>query len=156
MSYLDLDFKSSHAPTQKTISRRRKLRPSRKLHINRIIRGFTALITLIGAVYLTLSFLPDSVARVEDSNLKPQRLHYSVLLPVIEETRDDHSILPENVKKQADSPWKSLKIKTGDTLASLFSSVGLDAGTTHQVANHNESGLSEVRKENESHLLFSV
>lgn len=134
MSYLDLDFKSRHAPPIR--------RPSRRfythLHINRIIRGLSALITLVGAVYLILFLLPDSSAWVEDSNLKPQRLHYSVLLPDIPTTPEQ--ILPglNETQNPSDSRWISQKIKAGDTLASIFSNAGLHASTTYKVAKLNE------------------
>jgi murein DD-endopeptidase MepM/ murein hydrolase activator NlpD len=135
MSYLDLDFKSRQAPA--IPSPRRRQRP--RIHLNRIVRGITALITLIGAVYLTLSLIPDGSAKIEDSNLKQQRLHYSVLLP-----EQPELIIPPveviGTKQIEDSApdWINTQIKSGDTLASIFSGAGLHASTTYEVVNLNK------------------
>lgn len=134
MSYLDLDFKSRHAPPIKRVNRRQHPR----LHINRLIRGLTALGTLIGSVFLSLSFLPDSVAKIEDSNLKQQRLHYSVLLPHKQAETDDPQIPLAAVEEIPVDGWETIQIKAGDTLASIFSNVGLSATTTYAVVNLNE------------------
>lgn len=134
MSYLDLDFKSRHAPPIH--------RPGRRfythLHINRIIRGLSALLTLVGAVYLILSFLPDSAARVENSNLKPERLHYSVLLPDVLEIPEQKLPTLDETQPQSESRWITQKIKAGDTLASIFSNAGLHASTTYKVSKLNK------------------
>lgn len=168
MSYLDLDLKPI------TPAARRRLFKPRKLHINRLIRGLTALLTLIGAIYLLLSLLPDSSARIEDSNLKPQRLHYSVLLPGHSTASDSiESAIPDRIepkpadtvdkdtlppsltptaepqaKAQSDDDhWLTVKIKSGDTLASVFSDAGLSASTTYQVvqANKQTKKLTRIR-----------
>ena len=134
MSYLDLDFKSRHATP--------KSRPGRRFnthrYINRFIRGLTVLATLVGAVYLIVSFLSDSIARVEDSNLKPERLHYSVLLPDILDAPAQEIPLVTAAEIQSQSDWLTQKIKTGDTLASIFDNAGLDAITTYKVAKLND------------------
>lgn len=134
MSYLDLDFKSTHSP--KAV--RSKHRLPRHLSSNRLIRGITALVTLVGATLFAISFLPDSIAKVEDSNLKQQRLHYSVLLPEKEIstlTPDIKPILPAQADKTA---WNNVKIKAGDTLASIFDKAGLNAAATYEVVSLNE------------------
>jgi murein DD-endopeptidase MepM/ murein hydrolase activator NlpD len=143
MSYLDLDFKSRQATHKKRPGRRFNTH----LHINRIIRGLTALVTLVGAVYLILSFLPDSIARVEDSNLKPERLHYPVLLPeVLDIPEEDLPALTAGESK-TEAGWLTQKIEAGDTLASIFSDAGLDAVTTYKVAKLNKqtSKLTNIR-----------
>jgi len=143
MSYLDLDFKSRPAPPIQRYSRR----PSAKPHLNRVIRGLTALATLIGAVYLILSFLPDSSAKIEDSNLKQQRLHYSVLLPKVIESGPQPTDISAITESQDDTRWKTSQIKSGDTLASIFASAGLSASTTYKVVNLNDQTrkLSRIR-----------
>ncbi|MCP4074847.1 MAG: peptidoglycan DD-metalloendopeptidase family protein [Gammaproteobacteria bacterium] len=143
MSYLDLDFKSGQARRQ-----RQPLRNNRApIHINRIIRGITALVTLVVSVYLILSFLPDSSAKVENSNLKLERLHYSVLLPGkdIQETPQPSLTIEPPI--QPESNWETIQIKAGDTLASIFSNAGLNASTTHQVVQLNKQTkkLSKIR-----------
>jgi murein DD-endopeptidase MepM/ murein hydrolase activator NlpD len=152
MSYLDLDFKSKQA--QKSIRPKRRI--ARHLLSNRLIRGFTALMTLIGAVLLALSYLPDSIAKVEDSNLKQQRLHYSVLLPEKETSQatvDNELSIPNQA---APSPWKQIKIKTGDTLASIFDNNGLNASATYEVVSLNEQTkqLSRIRPGQDISLLI--
>jgi len=143
MSYLDLDFKSGQARRQ-----RQPLRNNRTpIHINRIIRGFTALLTLVGSVYLILGLLPDSSAKVEDSNLKLQRLHYSVLLPGKDIQENPQPSLTIEPPTQPESNWETIQIKAGDTLASIFSNAGLNASTTHQVVQLNKQTkkLSKIR-----------
>lgn len=134
MSYQELDFKSRHAVPY----RRPRRRFLANIHINRIIRGLTALATLVGSVYLILSFLPDSAARVDDSNLKQQRLHYSVLLPSPTMAKQESDSFIKGTESDSDTDWITHKIKAGDTLASIFSNAGLDAGTTYKVVKLNK------------------
>lgn len=96
------------------------------------------MVTLIAATLLLLSFLPDSIAKVEDSNLKQQRLHYSVMLP--DRVNEQLPVQTEEVEESSSTQqhWQTVKVKAGDTLASIFSGVGLGATTTHEVVNHNE------------------
>ena len=143
MSYLDLDFKSRPA----TPIHRPLRRPSPKLHLNRIIRGLTALVTLIGAVYLILWLLPDGTPKTADSTAELERLHYSVLLPSRIESEDPDIPVPELEPVIEDKRWKTSKIKSGDTLASIFSKAGLSASTTYEVVNLNKQTkkLSKIR-----------
>jgi murein DD-endopeptidase MepM/ murein hydrolase activator NlpD len=139
MSYLDLDFKSAR-PTQP--SSHYKSRRSPRFRLNRLIRGASALVTLVGATLLAISFLPDSLAKVEDSNLKTQRLHYSVDLPHYQdEFGTENSALPEQAEHpapQSNDQWTEVRIKAGNTLASIFSEAGLNATITHEVVNLND------------------
>lgn len=141
MSYLDLDFKSRHAVPQ----RRAHPRMDAKIHVNRIIRGLTALVTLVGAVYLSLSFLPDSEARVADSNLKQQRLHYSILLPDKQIPVSPKFMPSQTDPSRHDADWQTVQIKTGDTLASIFSGMGLGATATYEVVHLNDQ-TKKLRK----------
>ncbi len=132
MSYLDLDFKSAPSP-----QRYRKLNP-RRVPTNRLIRGVTALVTLVASVYFLISLLPDSIAKVDDSNLEQQRLHYSVSLPAI--STEDIALegLDAIEAPVSDQQWTTVKIKSGDTLASIFDRQGLKPTVTHQVSTLNE------------------
>ncbi|MDJ0834367.1 MAG: peptidoglycan DD-metalloendopeptidase family protein [Gammaproteobacteria bacterium] len=145
MSYLELDFKSREAITP----RRRERRARTPLSFTRLLRGLTALATLVGGVYLSLSLLPDSEAKVEDSNLKQQRLHYSVLLPsrqIDPSTAVVEDLIPtEPSAPSSSNPWNTVQIKTGDTLASIFSGLGLSATTTYEVDNLNKQ-TKQLRK----------
>ncbi len=134
MSYLDLDFKSTHA--RKTTRPKRRITPP--FLSSRLIRGLTALAALIGVTLLALSFLSDSIAKVDDSNLKQTRLHYSVLLPEKEfSSVTTEKELPTPVLTEK-NPWKLIKVKTGDTLASIFQKAGLNASITYEVVSLNE------------------
>ncbi len=141
MSYLDLDFKST--PPQKTIRPKRRI--ARHLLSNQLVRGGTALAALVGAVFLALSFLPDSIAKVEDSNLKQTRLHYSVLLPEKEISSEVTENAPPPLVEKEINPWKQIRIKAGDTLASIFDKAGLNASVTYEVVNLNEQTKQLIR-----------
>ena len=143
MSYQNLDFKSRQAPRK---SGRRGF--FRKLSL----KGLGMSAALVGALYLVLSFQPDSVAKVDDSNPKPTRLHYSVdLPPPTESTPIGESAEPvapvQATTEPVDDRWQTVKIESGDTLASIFNAAGLSASTTHKVANLNEqtSRLTRIR-----------
>lgn len=143
MSYLDLDFKSRHLTPKKRPGRRFNIH----LYIKRFIRSLGVLVSLVGAAYLIVSLFPDSIARVEDSNLKPERLHYSVLLPDIMDTPAQELPLAAVAEIQPQTDWLTQKIKTGDTLASIFDNAGLDASTTYNVARLNDHTrkLTDIR-----------
>jgi murein DD-endopeptidase MepM/ murein hydrolase activator NlpD len=133
MSYLNLDLKSN----QPIKPRRRFNRP--KIHFNHLIRGITALATLVASVYFLMNLLPDSIARVDDSNLKEDRIHYSIPLPTpIESESVDLADPIEEYQIATDARWNTVKIKSGDTLASIFSNAGLKPIVTHTIANLNQ------------------
>jgi murein DD-endopeptidase MepM/ murein hydrolase activator NlpD len=132
MTYLNLDFKSDNPLERK----RRITRP--KIHPNRLIRGFTTLLAVFAAFYLLLNLLPDSIARVENSTPKEQRLHYPVRLPAPIDAVDAPPAVSVAQDRQDDPRWSNISIKSGDTLASIFSSAGLKASVTHAVANLNK------------------
>ncbi|MBC8209534.1 MAG: peptidoglycan DD-metalloendopeptidase family protein [Gammaproteobacteria bacterium] len=105
------------------------------------------MITLVGSIYLILSLLPDSIAKVEDSNLKQQRLHYPVLIP--DQAVEITAIASESEPRPATPPnqWAHFKVKAGDTLASIFMQAGLGASATYEVTQLNEQtkNLSRIR-----------
>jgi murein DD-endopeptidase MepM/ murein hydrolase activator NlpD len=131
MSYQNLDFKSGQAP----------YKPGRRGFFQRLsLKGVGMSVALVGALYLILSFQPDSVAKVDDSNLKADRLHYPVDLPqsasidTLPETSAPSVVSDE--PEQVD--WQDFEVKSGDTLAAIFDRAGLSAATTHKVANLND------------------
>ena len=152
MSYLDLDFKSTHTP--KALQPKRRF--PRHLFSNSLVRGFTALGTLVGATLFALSFLPDSIAKVEDSNLKQQRLHYSVLLPEKDLSTTLANMEPSQPAQADKAPWYKVKIKAGDTLASIFDKAGLNASDTYEVVSLNEQTrqLSRIKPGQDISLLL--
>jgi murein DD-endopeptidase MepM/ murein hydrolase activator NlpD len=64
------------------------------------------------------------------------RLHYSLPLP------EPVISLEIDIKQAAEEivtpPWESVTIKSGDTLAAIFSKKGISASTTHQIARLNQ------------------
>jgi murein DD-endopeptidase MepM/ murein hydrolase activator NlpD len=75
-------------------------------------------------------------AKTADSTPKSTRLHYSLPLPepVIPLEIDSK----QTAKEIVTPPWESVTIKSGDTLAAIFSKKGISASTTHQIARLNE------------------
>ena len=76
-------------------------------------------------------------AEAADSTLKSQRLHYSLDLPTREQAPE--RISAQSSEQQTDSsPWKTVTIKSGDTLASIFAAHGISPATTHKIAHLDE------------------
>ncbi len=75
-------------------------------------------------------------AKTADSTPKSARLHYSLPLPepVIPLEID----IKQAAKEIATPTWESVTIKSGDTLAAIFSKKGISASTTYQIARLNE------------------
>ena len=142
MSYLNLDFKSGHNP------RRTKRRTSAAFPFQFIAKGILFAALGVAGIYVTLNLLPDSVAEIEDSTLKQERLHYPVLLPGnISSSIDIETPLAQDIEATAidepdlpatNSAWETVKVKSGDTLASIFSKAGFSPKTTHEVVSLNE------------------
>ena len=129
MSYLDLDFKERRPAKSRF---RRKSLSTPRFRMGHLIRGLTALAALIGASLLGISLFTDSIAKVEDSNPKNERLHYPVNLP----DRNATAIAPETPAVASliePSPWLDVQVKSGHTLASIFAEADLTASDTYEV-----------------------
>ena len=75
-------------------------------------------------------------AKAPDSTPKLARLHYSLPLP---EPIISLEIDIKQAAEEIDAPlWESVIIKSGDSLATIFSKKGISASTTHQIARLNE------------------
>jgi len=75
-------------------------------------------------------------AKAADSTLKSARLHYSLPLPKpVISIENDINWATQVIDTD---PWESVTIKSGDTLASIFSKKGIAASTTYQIAKLNE------------------
>lgn len=146
MSYLELDFKSRDAKSIRPRKRDNPTPPEKK-NLRRLARVSSMVITGVAATYLILFSFTDSAAKVEDSNLKPSRLHYPVSLPSgpIGEIPVETDEIPASEPVAAPANWKTLEIESGDTLASLFESVGLSASVTYEVDALNEQ-TRQLRK----------
>lgn len=145
MSFLDTDFNSK--PKKLHRSKPVKKPTSKKLSIpfksKSLAFGF--LITL--GSYLTVTFLTDLQAKSEDSTPKLSRLHYSVSLPSSPTTLPSGSVDLLEANSDAQNDWQLLTVSSGDTLASLFSSIGQSASSVHEVIHVSEitKSLSRIK-----------
>jgi len=131
MSFQDLDFKSDRA----CLTRPENSVPvASNNHLSPLVK-----VLLVSTIVMLLGFSVSNwqpSAKAADSTPKLARLHYSLPLP--------ESITPvERNDVQAPSeietgPWESVIIKSGDTLASIFSKKGISSTTTHQIAKLND------------------
>ena len=89
-----------------------------------------------------------------DSTLKSDRLHYDLALP--EATISLKEDLQKSVASVAESTWETIVIKSGDTLASIFTRAGLSASTTHTIATLNDQtrSLRYIKPGQKIHLLL--
>ena len=127
MSFQDLDFKSDRA----CLNRPENSVPVASTnHLNPLVK-----LLLISTIVMLLGFSvanwPPS-AKAADSTPKLARLHYSLPLPESEVPLEQNNApVPSEIET---SPWESVTIKSGDTLASIFAKKGISSTTTHQVA----------------------
>ncbi len=93
-------------------------------------------------------------AKAEDSTPKSDRLHYELTLPTA--TIALESAIQESIAPVNSNAWKTVVIESGDTLASIFSSVGLSASTTHTIATLNEhtKSLRRIKPGQKIHVLL--
>ena len=130
MSFQDLDFKSDRAGSAKS----RSQLPMRS--------GFRSTLTIkllmVGAVVTLLGFSVSNwqpSAKAADSTPNLVRLHYPLPLPTPDPS------LQQNINEASidtTQQWESVIIKSGDTLASIFSNNGIGATTTHKIATLND------------------
>ena len=131
MRFQDIDFKSDRPVS---VGRRKSsLRPS-KFQIKTLSKLVIASTAIILLGFSATSWQP--AAKAADSTLKSSRLHYSLTLPTPEITPETE--IAKTVEPIDENDWEIITIKSGDTLARIFSSVGLSATTTHQIATLNE------------------
>ncbi len=133
MSFQDLDFKSNRA----ALARHQCIDPtSSGLRMKLLIK-----LLLVSTALILLGFSVSSwqpAAKGADSTRKSSRLHYSLELPELIDSIFSDSEDAQVLQAVDDSAWKIVTIKSGDTLASIFSSAGISATTTHQIAGLNE------------------
>jgi murein DD-endopeptidase MepM/ murein hydrolase activator NlpD len=132
MSFQDFDFKSDKAAAKRvaiTLSGQSKGR--RNLSVKVLIGA--AVVTLLG--FSVSNWQPS--AKPADSTPKSVRLHYPLPLPTPEPTLEQ-AIAEEAAPSTDPAVWESVTIKSGDTLASIFSRKGISATTTHKIATLND------------------
>ena len=131
MSFQDLDFKSDRACAKRSGN---SVSTASAFRLNLPVK-----LLLVATVIMLLGFSvtnwPPS-AKAADSTPKLARLHYSLPLP------EPTEALAEKIESPAveaeSAAWKSVTIKSGDTLASIFAKQGIASTTTHQIARLNE------------------
>jgi murein DD-endopeptidase MepM/ murein hydrolase activator NlpD len=131
MSFQDLDFKSDRASLRRpatSSAMQSSFRP------NRLIKLFmaTTVITLLG--FSVSNWQPS--AKDADTTPNPGRLHYPLSLPAPDPAQQLE--ITEVTETIDPAQWESVIIKSGDTLASIFSKKGISSTTTHKIATLNE------------------
>ena len=96
----------------------------------------------------------QAAAKGADSTLKLDRLHYDLALP--EATISLQDDIQNSIEPIIESAWETIVIKSGDTLASIFTRAGLSASTTHAIATLNEhtKSLRYIKPGQKVHLLL--
>ena len=131
MSFQDLDFKSDRA----CLSRPGNVAPAaRAFHPGPLIK-LSLVATLVSVLGFSVSNWQPS-AKAADSTPKLTRLHYSLALPEPAKTLQQE--IEENAAEIETTPWETVTIESGDTLASIFANKGIPATTTHQIARLNK------------------
>lgn len=131
MSFQDLDLKYNHtsSPGSGNVMLNR---PRLQLKfLVRLLLG-TSAVMLLG--FSVSNWQPS--AKAADSTPKSARLHYSLPLP--EPVISLETDIKQASKEINATPWESVTIKSGDSLAAIFSRKGISASTTHQIARLNE------------------
>jgi murein DD-endopeptidase MepM/ murein hydrolase activator NlpD len=131
MSFQDFDFKSDRA----YLTRPRNpvsIQPSFQLKLPLKLLLVATVVSLLG--FSVSNWQPT--AKAADSTLKSVRLHYSLPLPAQEISLGQE--ITDAAAAIEPSLWKSVTIKSGDSLASIFSKQGISSSTTHQIATLNE------------------
>ncbi|MCZ6667193.1 MAG: peptidoglycan DD-metalloendopeptidase family protein [Gammaproteobacteria bacterium] len=131
MKFQDIDFKSDR-PVAVKLRKPSPMLPKFQLKI--LSKAIIASTVIILLGFSASSWQP--AAKIANSTPKSARLHYSLALPKSEITLE-HEIA-KSVEPIDDNDWKIITIESGDTLARIFSAVGLSAATTHAIATLNE------------------
>ncbi len=151
MNFQGLDLKSDHK-SRKLI--RRRLATPPKFRVNLPIKLLTASTAVLLLGFSASNWQP--AAKGADSTLKSERLHYALVLP---EATVMPQALPTTEAEETTSEennWHTVTIKSGDTLASIFSKNELSASTTHAIATLNDQtkALRYIRPGQKIHLLL--
>ena len=96
-------------------------------------------LTLVATVVMLTGFSVSQwqpSAKAADSTPKSSRLHYDLNLP--EPIPVSEAEIQQAAEEINLDEWKSVTIKSGDTLASIFSKQGISSKTTHVIARLNE------------------
>ena len=136
MSFQDLDFKTDNARRARS-GNPLKMRAGFPLNWLAKILMATGLMAagVVALLGFSISNWPPA-AEAADSTPKSERLHYSLPLPAPELALPQ--VIVEAVPTADPADWESVIIKSGDTLASIFSKKGISSTTTHKIATLND------------------
>ena len=79
-------------------------------------------------------------AKITNATSSLERLHYSLDIPQVAETAVEAAT--DEKPDVNESDWLTVTVKSGDTLAAIFSRAGLSSRTTHDIATLNEQTKS--------------
>ena len=113
----------------------------------------------VSTVVLLLGFSASNwqpAAKGADSTSKSERLHYTLALPEAALMPELPPAIEPLQNPSEDNNWHSVTIKSGDTLASIFSKNELPASTTHAIATLNDQtkALRYIKPGQKIHLLL--
>jgi len=131
MSFQDLDFKSDRAGLKRPVNSsamQSSVRPNRLIKLLMT----TTVVTLLG--FSVSNWQPS--AKDADTTPNSDRLHYSLSLPAPDPALQQEIV--EVTETIDPAQWETVIIKSGDTLASIFSKKGISSTTTHKIATLNE------------------
>lgn len=128
-----------------------------KLNIKLLLKLSVATATIAVLGFSTSSWQSVNAFKVADSTPRSQQLHYNLALPDAKNNIVERKV--ETVKTDivaANDNWRIIAIKSGDTLASIFSANGLPAVTTHNIATLNDhtKSLHYIKPGQKIHLLL--
>ena len=139
MSFQDLDFKSSPTPRKRTGLTVPKFSGMGFDRVSAFHAKLVLKLTLVATVVMLTGFSVSQwqpSAKAADSTPKSSRLHYALNLPEPVSTLE--SEIQQSVAQISDEEWKSVTIKSGDSLAAIFSKHGISSKTTHDIARLND------------------
>lgn len=151
MNFQDLDLKSDRPSRIKP-----RVRPP-------ILSNFRitlpAKLLAASTVVLLLGFSASTwqpAAKGADSTLKSERLHYALALPEPSLVAEPSPVTEPLEEPTEQNNWHSVTIKSGDTLASIFSKYKLPPSTTHAIATLNDQtkALRYIKPGQKIHLLM--
>ncbi len=132
MSFQGLDFKTSPQRRQTSAKRRDFKLPKSPGTPLKILLA-SSLVVLAG--FSATNWQPS--AKAADSTPKSPRLHYSLEIPEPSQSIEV-AMLPSQPEPEVEDEWLTVIIKSGDTLASIFSKHGVSSRTVHEIATLNE------------------
>ncbi len=151
MNFQDLDLKSDRPSRTRPRARPPMLSSSRITLPTKLLAAST--------VVLLLGFSASNwqpAAKGADSTLKSERLHYALALPDASFNAEPSPLIEPFKKPEEENNWHTVTIKSGDTLASIFSKYNLSPSTTHAIATLNDQtkALRSIKPGQKIHLLM--